>query len=125
MPIPALRTAPIPADKIGRALVWAGGLLHAIGTEILKARNEELAAQLDEARAELAELRRAELGDVDEHQGADVDEHLGPELDERQRVVGDWYDSWEAAAADVDARKNSSISHQVSEEYSSDDAGRP
>jgi hypothetical protein len=43
-------------DGIARALVFAGALVHGIGANILKARNEDLAAQLERAHAELGTL---------------------------------------------------------------------
>lgn len=80
---------PVPSDKIARALVFVGNLLHSVGAAMLTAANEELTAELDEARAAILELNRRaydkEFGpgaDVDEHQGADVDEYQGADVDD-------------------------------------------
>lgn len=90
MEIPVLAGA--RADKIARILVLVGNLLHTVGANMLSARNEELAADLDEARAELT--ARAELADVDELHGcsssaaADVDEHQGTDVDHSPDWLG-------------------------------------
>jgi hypothetical protein len=39
-------------DSVGQWLVLAGGLMHGAGAKMIQARNDELAAQLDQAHAE-------------------------------------------------------------------------
>jgi hypothetical protein len=95
-------------DSVGQWLVLAGGVIHGAGAKMIQARNDELAAQLDQAHAETDSLinRAYLLGrhhndtgqpspDAEElaemvreverrAAAADVDEHQGADVDEHQ-----------------------------------------